>query len=261
MKPNHLPREVARQLGPYYVYALVDPRDDMIFYVGKGTGSRLLAHGKAADLTSPGTGQTAKQRLIREIRSKGFEPRVDVIRHGLSEAEALLVEASLIDSLANLTNLVSGHGSGVGRKPLDEYTQRYGARLVSPNAPPVLLVRLGEWTDRDMAMQPGYKRRGHGFRIGITDRELLDSTRGWWRVSPASVERKGIHHAVAVHEGITRAVMTIGKWHQRTDGRRAFHAELITSGALHRAWVGEHGKRVDIESKSQSPIIYWPFTT
>ena len=259
MKPNHLPREVARQLGPYYVYALVDPRNDTIFYVGKGTGARLLAHGKAADLTAPGTGQTAKQRLIREIRSKGFEPRIDVIRHGLSEAEALLVEASLIDSLANLTNIVAGHGSGVGRKPLDEYTQRYGARLVSPNAPPVLLVRLGAWIDRDMAMQPGYKRRGHGFRIGMTDRELLDSTRGWWRVSPASVERKGIEHAVAVHEGITRAVLTIGKWHQRAHGRRAFDAELISSGALHKAWVGAHGKRVALPTGAQSPLIYWPF--
>ena len=45
MKPNHLPREVARLLGPYYVYALVDARDNTIFYVGKGTGARPLAHG------------------------------------------------------------------------------------------------------------------------------------------------------------------------------------------------------------------------
>jgi len=45
MKPNHLAREVARQLGPYYVYALIDPRDDTIFYVGKGGEARLLAHG------------------------------------------------------------------------------------------------------------------------------------------------------------------------------------------------------------------------
>jgi hypothetical protein len=82
-----------------------------------------------------------------------------------------------------------------------------------------------------------------------------------WRISPASVERKGIEHAVAVHEGITRAVMTIGKWHQRTDGRRAFDAELITSGALHKAWVGEHDKRVALPTGAQSPIAYWPFKT
>jgi len=93
----------------------------------------------------------------------------------------------------------------------------------------------------------------------MTVKQLLDSRLGWWRVSPVSVERKGIEHAFAVHEGITRAVMTIGKWHEREDGRRAFDAELITSGALHKTWVGEHGKRVEIPTGAQSPLIYWPF--
>jgi len=40
-----LPPEVAERLGPFYVYLLVDPRTDRPFYVGKGTGQRLLAHG------------------------------------------------------------------------------------------------------------------------------------------------------------------------------------------------------------------------
>jgi len=32
------PSEVADRLGPFYVYVLVDPRTDQIFYVGKGAG-------------------------------------------------------------------------------------------------------------------------------------------------------------------------------------------------------------------------------
>ena len=43
-----LPPEVAERMGPFYVYALVDPRDDAVFYVGKGTGQRLLSHGREA---------------------------------------------------------------------------------------------------------------------------------------------------------------------------------------------------------------------
>ena len=45
-----LPPEVAGGLGPFYVYVLVDPRNDEPFYVGKGTGARLLAYGAATDL-------------------------------------------------------------------------------------------------------------------------------------------------------------------------------------------------------------------
>jgi hypothetical protein len=38
-----IPPEVARKLG-YYVYALVDPRTGLPFYVGKGKGRRILDH-------------------------------------------------------------------------------------------------------------------------------------------------------------------------------------------------------------------------
>lgn len=31
-----------------YVYVLVDPRDNRIFYVGKGTGNRVYQHVQAA---------------------------------------------------------------------------------------------------------------------------------------------------------------------------------------------------------------------
>ncbi len=104
-----LPSEVGTRLGPFYVYVLVDPRSDEVFYVGKGTGARLLAHGLAADLASE-RGQSRKLDRIREIRAAGTEPRLEIVRHALDEAQALLVEAALIDCLTTLTNEVAGHG-------------------------------------------------------------------------------------------------------------------------------------------------------
>ncbi|GAA1482383.1 hypothetical protein GCM10009624_28230 [Gordonia sinesedis] len=42
---------VAEQLG-WYVYALRDPRDNRVFYIGKGKGNRVFAHANAVDFAS-----------------------------------------------------------------------------------------------------------------------------------------------------------------------------------------------------------------
>ena len=50
----------------YYVYCLVDPRTNRIFYIGKGSGNRIFNHANDAlndNLSS------LKLNIIREIRS------------------------------------------------------------------------------------------------------------------------------------------------------------------------------------------------
>jgi hypothetical protein len=89
----------------YYVYVYIDPRNFEEFYFGKGCGGRKDAH--LSDVSD-----SAKVRRIAEIRREGEEPVVRVIAKGLTEREALLVEATLIwRSGKYLTNRVSGHYS------------------------------------------------------------------------------------------------------------------------------------------------------
>ena len=254
-----MPTEVAERLGPFYVYVLVDPRDNQIFYVGKGTGHRLLQHGREADLSSDRS-TSSKTARIRQIRAHGLEPRLDIVRHGLTEAEAFLVEASLIDCITGLTNKVAGHGIEGGRETLSEYLARYGAEPVAADAPPALLIRLSRWRDLAEQIEPGIWRRGNGYRPDMSQTELFDSTRAWWKVSEASVRRRGIKHAVAVHEGITRVVLRIGEWTSRDDGRRAFSAVPVDDPSIVDAWVGEFGRRVEFTAAAQNPISYWPRT-
>ncbi|MDA3038484.1 MAG: hypothetical protein O3C27_02960 [Actinomycetota bacterium] len=255
--PRQLPPEVAERLGPFYVYVLVDPRDESVFYVGKGTGERLLAHGREADLIVDESIRSSKVAKIRELRDLGCEPRIDIVRHGLREDEALLIEAALIDCLDHLTNRVAGHGTAVGRSPLDELATRYGASAVPTDAPPALLIRLGRWRDAPEEIEPGTWRAGNGYRSGMSPSELADSARAWWKINPETLARHGILHAVAVHDGVTRGVMEIGDWERRNDGRRAFSAQALNEGPIAETWVGPFGRQVEFTVAAQNPIRYW----
>lgn len=94
----------------YYVYGYYDPRSYRLFYVGKGRGPRKYSHLKS------GTGQ--KKRMIAAIRKAGLKPLVKVIATGLTEREALIVEAALIWVLQpQLTNEISGSMSECVRPP------------------------------------------------------------------------------------------------------------------------------------------------
>lgn len=255
------PHEVAQRLGPYYVYLLIDPRPGKRrpFYVGKGTKQRLLAHGIEAD-KGRDPGESGKLARIREIRSSPrrgggrYEPELEVVRHGLTETAAFEVEAALIDSLPNLVNAVRGQGVERGREPLKELVARYGAPVLTTSRP-LLFIRLRPWIE-----QPGLapQRRGYGFRIGMSQRDLYNTTRCWWKVSPDKVERLGIHHAAAVFQGVTRALYEIHSWEwNATLGRWGFRGSRVESGKLYNEVIGPFGHRVPFPMHTQNPISYW----
>jgi hypothetical protein len=90
-------------MSDYYVYVYIDPRNFEEFYYGKGCGSRKDAHlFEESD--------SAKSRRIQEIKKDGLTPIIRVIARGLTEAEALLVEKTLLWKLGKLTtNIATGH--------------------------------------------------------------------------------------------------------------------------------------------------------
>ena len=109
---SEFPSSVFEQLK-YYVYLLKDPINDEIFYVGKGTGNRIFSHLNFA-LANPD--RSDKLNKIRAIRRRGEEVEHIILRHGLSENEALEVEAAILDfvdflEIEGLTNLVKGRES------------------------------------------------------------------------------------------------------------------------------------------------------
>lgn len=87
----------------YYVYVYIDPRNFEEFYYGKGKGARRFAHLSDAS-------DSEKAVRIQAIKAEGLIPIVRTVAAGLTEAEAHLVETTLIWKLGRgLTNKSAGH--------------------------------------------------------------------------------------------------------------------------------------------------------
>lgn len=89
----------------YYVYVYIDPRDFKPFYYGKGKGSRKEAHLFGSDKSN-------KSQRIDDIRKEGLDPLIRVLARGLTEEQALLIEATLIWEFKDtILNKSGGHFS------------------------------------------------------------------------------------------------------------------------------------------------------
>src|SRR6201988_1280772 len=98
----------------FYVYALVDPRDGEIFYVGKGSGRRAYAHEAAVRRGCEKNGFKAER--IAAIIAAGQSVQVQFVATALEEREAFRQERRLIASMAGrLTNVTSGTTTALDR--------------------------------------------------------------------------------------------------------------------------------------------------
>lgn len=119
---NSFTQEVIDHLE-YYVYALVNPDDKTIFYIGKGNKNRVFSHESENTTVEEKQNilQSDKINIIKSIKDKNLEVEKYIISFGLSEAEAFQVENALINftkiigetkiSISKLANIVSGHRS------------------------------------------------------------------------------------------------------------------------------------------------------
>lgn len=185
-KTMKMPEEIAELLKSY-VYIYIDPRNGEPFYIGKGKGNRIFAH---LDDHS----ENEKVARIAEIKRCGLEPQIDLLRYGLSESEARLVEAAAIDLLgkARLTNRVSGyHKSSFGRISSRDLIEISKARPVEVRHKAILFTINAL------------------YRSDMTSLELYETTRGVWVLGK---RREKAEYAVAVTFGIVREVYRIDRW-------------------------------------------------
>jgi hypothetical protein len=237
---KRLSQSTIEKLG-YYVYALIDPRNKKVFYVGKGKGNRIYAHVEASELVD--VKEVEKIKTIREIRAAGKDVKHVVVRHGLTESEAFAVEAAMIDYIQgiqkyNLTNLQDGHYNyELGLRTIEDIEIQYEA----PEAvfkEPMILIRVNRL-----------------YKPGMKPKEVYDATRMQWRVGPRAFK---IRYACAVYLGIVREVYEIKEWspmevingHQR----HGFTGK-IASPAIRDKYRNKSVKHV-FKKGAQNSIVY-----
>ena len=235
-------RQVADELG-HYVYALVDPRNGIPFYIGKGTGERFAAHGREALWTYDGgdleteVDEQAFSDKVRKIRE--LDGDIWIIRHGLNKAEYTQVEAACIDLLTSfpvvpleeleegesripdaarlqLTNRRKEASRGHGIVRLERLIEEKAAPVLEYDEP-LLIISLGDWVDDESDIPGGGTRQGFGYKREWLEssvrkqryREIGESTCSWWKLSEDTIQQKGIEYVVAAYRGVTRALFRI----------------------------------------------------
>ena len=202
------PPEVASKLKSY-VYLYSDPRDGRPFYVGKGKGKRVFNHLEEKS-------ETKKVKKINQLRKARLEPKIEILRFGLGDSQAKLLEAAIIDliGLKNLTNEVRGeHSSSFGRVKVDDLLLKLTAKPAHITHP-VLLITINRL-----------------FRSDMTAKELLEATRGVWKLGK---RREKAKFAMAVYQGIVREVYRIKYWYPA--GTLIYHTRNSTKFKKSGRW-------------------------
>lgn len=103
-------RAIYRYPPGYYVYKLIDPRDQRVFYVGKGQRDRAWQHERSVAAGHVGSNKD-KEDCIRAILDAGCRVTVKIDAIYRLESDALEREFQLVDVTIGLTNRMVG---GVG---------------------------------------------------------------------------------------------------------------------------------------------------
>lgn len=189
MKHSAFSNHAVRKLN-FYVYIYSHPITEEVFYVGKGNGNRAFSH--LMDST-----ESRKVDYIRELKSQGLEPVIEILIHGLEAETALRVESSVIDLLGikNLTNKQGGYKSALfGRMLIEQINSAYNRKKVVIEEPSILI------------------RINQAFRYSMTPTELYDFTRGQWKINPNVAKQAKL--AFAIYGGVIQEVYEVLDWYE-----------------------------------------------
>ena len=254
--------KTCQQLG-HYVYMLVDPDTGMPFYVGKGVNNRVYQH---VDNVRQGKGKSEpKNEEISRILNGNKEVIHYIIRHGLDNDTALIVETSIIDfynkfSQTKLTNIVSGQDTEHGLMSDAEIKGKYSAGMIPRLPEGFVVININKL-----------------FHRGMTWREIYNATKDKWPIRKDKVEGGSIEDGIirdgklqfvlSEYRGLIVEVFKVDYWvkydnedynpgsKKRDSGKKRTRYGFVGEVADDSIRDLYLGKRIPIEAKT-FPILY-----
>lgn len=247
--------------GGYYVYGLIDPRNNKLFYIGKGSGNRVFQH--TIESKNNPDSEKMKLKTIKSIEESGNNVKHILICWGITEKEAFLIEASLINLIEYISpkclyNEVSGHH--VHECVTAEYFDiMHGAKKITLEdfQHPTVIVKINKT-----------------FKYGMTEKEIYDISRASWA---ANFDRiKKAKYVVSIYHNLIVGCFKPDMWY-RVDNDTlsklpSILSEEVKTASMNRSFfeckdITKHGEVQDylinksIENisyiqKSQSSILY-----
>ncbi|MCG7623067.1 LEM-3-like GIY-YIG domain-containing protein [Epibacterium sp. Ofav1-8] len=229
----------------HYVYALIDPCTDKIFYIGEGKGNRLYSHVIEEQVQKDA--QSEKLDMIGQIKRAGKDVEYLILRHGLNKDEARLIESVLIDVLrhrnqdfaaAGLTNIQSGHGArSRGLMTADEIQRRYVSEELKSLPEQAVLININrEYTRFD------------------DSKGVLEAVKGNWVMAKWRTEQ--IKYVLAEFQGFVIEVFEVKAWHHHPEigryGRYSFSGQPAPDDVRNRYL----NRRVPKKRGQANPIRY-----
>lgn len=245
-----LTKERLKELGGYYVYALADPTDGgKIFYIGKGEGDRVFQHARAAKELEDEDVESLKLQTIRRILDAGKQVQTYILRHGLQEHEAFIVEAVIIDLLTNpktanrcidavLHNIQGGHDQReLGIRTAEELDAQYSSEPLGYTNDKLIIINInGTYKNRD----------------------IYEATRFCWRLSKRRADQAD--YILSEYHGVIRAVFKMDeqKWQpvpnqQGKSTRYLFTGYEVKDPEVLARYIN---KRIEKRHGDASPIHY-----
>jgi len=177
----------------YYVYILINPRDESIFYIWKWKWNRIFSHlNWAIKWEKP----SDKINQIKNIINNWLEVNHYIVRHWLTEKESFEVEWALIDFYwkSNLTNKILWNKSNERWiMDIEEININYNAKEVIIDEE-IVLININNM-----------------YEFWISDSNLYEATRKHWKVNKKNVSKA--KYALSHYHWIIRWVYKINYWY------------------------------------------------
>lgn len=219
-----------------YVYALIDPRDKKVFYIGKGEGARMLDHVAEAETSE---GRSEKLERIKDIQASGYEVEYAILRHGLSSKEAFTVESTLIDFIryfgSDLVNIVAGHHThAFGIKTADELIRQYDAPPLEVIASDCVMININRRYN---------EARG--------EKSIYEVTRGSWVM--ANPNSRSIKFVLSEYRGFVVEVFEVTRWKQDLDNKRWSFEGKVAHDSVRKGYIN---RKIYKARGTANPIAY-----